>query len=83
MRIAVRWPSEAYGELRADLERLPPRARAERLRVLASIGLAFLGAGRIETSAAPGSEGAGSRPAEPEGAERFKALRQRLKGSVD
>lgn len=83
MRITVRWPSEAYGELRGDLERLPPRARAERLRVLASIGLAYLGAGRTETSAAPGSECSGRSPAESHDAERFSALRRRLKLSVD
>jgi len=39
MRVVVKIPSHAYAELVAELERVPARERAERLRVLASIGL--------------------------------------------
>ena len=42
MRVVVKIPSHAYAELVAELERVPARERAERLRVLASIGLAFM-----------------------------------------
>jgi len=34
MRIVVKFPSKAYDELLADLEQIPPRTRAERMRLL-------------------------------------------------
>jgi len=42
MRVVVKIPSHAYAELVAELERVPARERAERLRVLANIGLTFV-----------------------------------------
>ena len=42
MRVVVKIPSHAYAELVAELERVPARERAERLRVLANVGLTFL-----------------------------------------
>ncbi|NBS15797.1 MAG: hypothetical protein EBT06_00070 [Gammaproteobacteria bacterium] len=39
MRIVVVWPEGVHPELRSELESLAPRARAERLRTLATIGL--------------------------------------------
>ena len=54
---------ESHGELCADLERLSDgRARAERLRVLAMVGLAALRGGRPDTdipSEGTGDAGAG------------------------
>ena len=46
MRIVVKFPSKAYDELLADLEQIPPRTRAERMRLLASIGAAVLRSGQ-------------------------------------
>jgi hypothetical protein len=46
MRIVVKFPSKAYDELLADLEQIPPRTRAERMRLLASIGVTFLRSGQ-------------------------------------
>ncbi|MDP1940391.1 MAG: hypothetical protein Q8K54_07035 [Gallionella sp.] len=42
MRITVNY-FEGHSELQADLSALPLRARAERLRMLASMGLSVLG----------------------------------------
>ena len=39
MRIVVKLSADAYPELHAELEDIPARQRAERLRVLASLGL--------------------------------------------
>ncbi|MCX7112768.1 MAG: hypothetical protein NTX45_22130 [Proteobacteria bacterium] len=46
MRIVVKFPSHAYAELLADLEQIPPRTRAERMRLLASIGMTVLRSGQ-------------------------------------
>ena len=46
MRIVVKFPSRAYAELLADLEQIPPRTRAERMRLLASIGMTVLRSGQ-------------------------------------
>jgi hypothetical protein len=45
MRIVVKFPSRAYAELVADLEQIPSRERAERLRLLASVGVTVLRSG--------------------------------------
>ncbi len=61
MRIRVRL-LESHGELYADLERLEVRARAERLRVLAMVGLAALRGGLADadiSSESAGDAGAG------------------------
>lgn len=53
---------ESHEELRVDLARLEGRARAERLRVLAMVGLAALRGGRPDTdipSEGTGDAGAG------------------------
>ena len=42
MRVVVKIPIHAYAELVAELERIPPRERAERVRLLASIGLTLV-----------------------------------------
>jgi hypothetical protein len=46
MRIVVVWPEGTHPELRAELEALSPRLRAERLRTLATIGL-FIARGHV------------------------------------
>lgn len=52
---------ESHEELRADLARLEGRARAERLRVLALVGLAALRGGRSNTDIpSEGAEDAGA-----------------------
>jgi len=58
MRITINY-FEGYPELEADLTTLPPRSRAERLRLLATMGLAFMQNGHhvpaaTETAAMPG-----------------------------
>jgi len=45
MRITINY-FEGYPELQADLSAFPLRARAERMRMLASLGLSVLGGGR-------------------------------------
>ena len=46
MRIVIVWPEGMHPELRAELEALAPRLRAERLRTLATIGL-FIARGHL------------------------------------
>jgi hypothetical protein len=48
---------ESHGELRADLERLRGRARGERLRALAMVGLAVLRGGAPDTDISSEGEG--------------------------
>ncbi|MFZ1545919.1 MAG: hypothetical protein WAT12_02305 [Candidatus Nitrotoga sp.] len=45
MRITINY-FEGYPELQADLSAFPLRARAERMRMLASLGLSILDGGR-------------------------------------
>ena len=45
MRITINY-FEGFPELQADLSAFPLRARAERMRMLASLGLSVLGGGR-------------------------------------
>ncbi len=45
MRITINY-FEGYPELQADLSAFPLRARAERMRMLASLGLSVLNGGR-------------------------------------
>lgn len=50
MRVVVKFPSRAYAELVADLEQIPSRERAERLRLLASVGMTVLRSGTVTTA---------------------------------
>lgn len=52
MRITVNY-FEGYPELEAELAKHSPRARAERMRFLAAMGLAFMNDGRSHAGAAP------------------------------
>lgn len=52
MRITVNY-FEGYPELEAELAKHSPRARAERMRFLAAMGLAFMNDGRSHAAAAP------------------------------
>jgi len=54
MRITINY-FEGYPELEAELSRHPPRARAERLRFLAAMGLAFMNEGRFHAPATQAS----------------------------
>jgi hypothetical protein len=51
MRITVNY-FEGHSELQADLSALPLRARAERLRMLASMGLSVLGGKMVHVDVA-------------------------------
>ncbi len=70
MRITINY-FEGYPELEAELVKHSPRARAERLRFLAAMGLAFMNDGRshsiathpVHTDAAPAAST--SSPASP------------------
>ncbi len=64
MRITVNY-FEGHSELQADLSALPLRARAERLRMLASMGLSVLGGKIVHVDVArvaPVVEGCGEAP---------------------
>jgi hypothetical protein len=64
MRITINY-FEGHSELQADLSALPLRARAERLRMLASMGLSVLGGKIVHvdvTRVAPVIEGCGAPP---------------------
>ena len=50
MRITINY-FEGYPELQADLSAFPLRARAERMRMLASLGLSVLNGGRAINNA--------------------------------
>lgn len=50
MRITINY-FEGYPELEAELAKFTPRARAERLRLLAAMGLSFMQDGRFNTFA--------------------------------
>lgn len=50
MRITINY-FEGYPELQADLSAFPLRARAERMRMLASLGLSVLNGGRATNKA--------------------------------
>lgn len=52
MRITINY-FEGYPELQADLSAFPLRARAERMRMLASLGLSVLNGGRAINNAPP------------------------------
>ena len=65
MRITVNY-FEGHSELQADLSALPLRARAERLRMLASMGLSVLGGKMVHVDVArviPVVEGGRAAPA--------------------
>lgn len=84
MRIVVKLPPQAYPELQAELERLPARQRAERLRLLASIGLLLCQSGAapvgvVLTMLKPQPEG----PSATLGASRFRGIKERLKSSIE
>lgn len=54
----------AYRELYDDLENIPPRHRAERIRALALMGLACMASGVSPVAAAQNAVGAGPGPAQ-------------------
>jgi hypothetical protein len=67
--------TEAYPELADDLARVPPRARPERLRTLAMVGLAAMG-GRMATLKVPAAapSAAPEPPADPQLGRRLRLL---------
>ena len=88
MRIVVKFPSHAYGELLADLEPIPPRERAERMRLLASIGMAVLrsGHGLVALQAFPKDTGIANTvtvPGQETPSSGFSRVREKLKMGMD
>jgi hypothetical protein len=83
MRIVVVWPKGTHPELRAELEALSPRFRAERLRTLATIGL-FIARGHSPvTGIQPESnEDQSVIVAEERNSPAFSNLMGKLKGSL-
>jgi hypothetical protein len=83
MRIVVVWPEGTHPELRDELESLPPRVRAERLRTLATLGL-FIARGHFVKSSIQSERGT-SETIEKAGAQNSKAFTDmmgRLKNSL-
>lgn len=78
MRIVVKFPSRAYAELLADLEQIPTRERAERLRLLASVGMTVLRSGTTGASAVKGKVLGEDRPTSTT-VSGFRRVRDRLK----
>lgn len=69
MRITVNY-FEGYPELEAELSKHSPRARAERMRFLAAMGLAFMQDGRphavaVSTATPPAAAESTSTPSSP------------------
>lgn len=81
MRIVLRCPGAAHAELRAELERVPPRERAERLRLLASVGLIVCRSGGLP--GAPGGPIQTSSEITAPNPARFRGVRHRLQQSLD
>ncbi len=82
MRVVVKFPSRAYAELVADLEKMPSRERAERLRLLASVGMTVLRSGAVTAAGGflspdsiPGIEGRSARKTDTG----FHRVRDRLR----
>jgi hypothetical protein len=85
MRIVVKFPSRAYAELVADLEQIPSRERAERLRLLASVGMTVLRSGQVlpadyflSQDSRPDSEDTSAKRVETG----FHRVRDRLKAGI-
>lgn len=81
MRIVVKFPSRAYAELLADLEQIPPRERAERVRLLASVGMTVLRSGTAGAPAA-GMSGVGADRPTGTTVSGFRRVRDRLKDGM-
>lgn len=83
MRIVVVWPEGTHPELRAELEALSPRFRAERLRTLATIGL-FIARGHAPISGIQPepNEAKSFAVAEERKSPAFSDLMGKLKGSL-
>lgn len=82
MRVVIKFATGAHAELLAELERIPQRERAERLRLLASIGLMFM---RSELEGAPTNaprhkvDLKNKKEAEPKGSEQFRRVQRMLR----
>lgn len=75
MRVVVKIPSHAYAELQAELERIPPRERAERLRLLAAVGLILAQSGWPSTAV--------SEDTQQSMRSEFRRIRRRLMATLD
>ncbi len=53
MRVVVNIPPGSYPELLKELEKTPPRERAERLRMLATFGLIHMSKPNLSTTPVP------------------------------
>lgn len=86
MRVVVKFPSRAYAELLAELEQMPPRERAERLRLLASIGLMAFKSGMAMPHTSDSQPEITSTPSSPGKdtpiPERCRRIRDKLKAGL-
>lgn len=77
LRIVLKIPGAAYAELVKELKQVPPRERAERVRFLAGVGMAFL-----KPTEGP-SLPAGQAPEAPAQDVGFNRLRSKLREGLD
>lgn len=84
MRITINY-FEGYPELEAEMAKLSPRARAERMRFLAAMGLAFISNGRplagevaAAVPAAPATPAAASPVSEKPGGSTAKSIARNI-----
>jgi len=77
MRVVVKIPNHAYAELVAELERIPPRERAERMRLLASVGMTYMMRDQAQLTST-GIPAVLDGVPENRGAKRFQEIRARL-----
>lgn len=81
MRVVVKISSHAYAELVAELERVPARERAERLRVLASIGFVSIKCGHATVISPELSLDSATKSRSVEDT-RFRKIRGRLQSAL-
>ena len=83
MRVVVKIPSHAYAELVAELERVPPRQRAERLRLLANIGATVVSTGIMPIGKLDQPACMTEQEPERTHSERLRRVRERLKREMN
>lgn len=81
MRVVVKIPNHAYAELVAELERIPARERAERLRVLANIGLTLM-MGKHTAVVSPELLKHSAMEGQPAGNSHFRKAKERLQATL-
>jgi tRNA A37 methylthiotransferase MiaB len=83
MRVVIKFSSRAHAELLAELEQMPSRERAERLRLLASIGLVFMKSGQASFVGLEQAINLVRQRSDRTGSTRFGRVRERLRELID